>query len=186
MSGVAEQFGQAAVKPLRYDSATIALHWITAALVVLCWLSIQISDVFGHGAFEQAVVSSHVSMGVALTVVIAARLIWRLTSGRSLPGADSGLMELAARATHYALYLLVGAILVLGFATLWARGADIWGLISITGADPTHTGLARTTRGLHGLAANAILVLAGLHAAAALFHHYVLRDGVLRRMLPRS
>jgi cytochrome b561 len=50
--------------------------------------------------------------------------------------------------------------------------------------DPANKALRHLIGDWHALAANAILILAGVHAAAALFHHFILRDGVLRRMLP--
>lgn len=174
-----------AAKQLRYDTNTIMLHWLTAGLIVILWLSGQLTDIFGHGEPVIYTVSFHATLGVALGLVLVVRVIWRLTNGRSLPGANSGLLEIAARATHYALYLLIGGTVLLGLLTVWARGQNVWGWFTLPMLDPTNDGLRHQLRGLHGLAANVIGILAGLHAAAALFHHYVLRDGVLRRMLPR-
>jgi cytochrome b561 len=66
------------------------------------------------------------------------------------------------------------------------QGDSIWNLFTVPAYDPGNVrALSRWMRGWHGTAANTILIIAGLHAAAALFHHYLLRDDVLRRMLPR-
>lgn len=90
-----------------------------------------------------------------------------------------------ARLTHWVLYCgLIFAALVLGLANVWVRGDSLFNLFAVPAYDPGNRALRRLIGGWHALAANGIMILAGLHAAAALFHHYVLRDGVLRRMLP--
>lgn len=167
---------------LRYDTATMILHWTTALLIVLMWLSGQTIGSLGK-AWSPDLRSLHICAGLALAAVLAVRVLWRLTNGRSLPDADHGLMQTLARVTHYLLYLLAGGVVALGVATAWLRGDDVFALLRFPGGDRT---LAHMVRGYHSVAANAILILAGAHAAAALFHHYALRDGVLRRMLPRT
>jgi cytochrome b561 len=87
------------------------------------------------------------------------------------------------------LYFVVVAVLVGGVTTELLRGDNFFGLLRLpTPGDlvaPARHALAERIGDLHGLGANTILVLAGLHAAAALFHHYALKDTVLRRMLAR-
>ena len=123
--------------------------------------------------------------GVTLLGVFVARVIWRVSRGRSLPGAGGDLMEAVARLTHWVLYALILTTLVLGLANVWMRGDTIFNLFTVPAFDPANRALRSLVGGWHALAADAILILAGLHAAAALFHHYILRDRVLRRMLPR-
>jgi cytochrome b561 len=169
---------------LVYDRRTIWLHWASAALIALIWGSAQVIDLFPPDGGRVAMRSLHIVMGVCFGVVLLARIAWRVTGGRRLPAADSGLLHLAGEAAHYALYALMLAEVVLGLANLWVRGDSIFGLYTVPAYDPGNRDLRRTVGGLHGLAANAILIVVGLHAAAALFHHYIWRDGVLRRMLP--
>ncbi len=163
----------------RYDDRSIALHWITATLIALLWLGGQTVDSLGH-ATVPLLRSLHISLGLLLAVVLTLRVLWRLTSGRRLPGA--GLAHRVAQAGHGLLYLLAGTAVGLGLATAWFRGYAVFGLFAFPGNDRT---FAHTLRGLHELAANAILLIALGHAAVALGHHYLLRDGVLRRMLPQ-
>jgi cytochrome b561 len=156
---------------------------IQAALLVgLLWVGGQTIDALGKNA-ASTLRSVHISLGFTLAVVLAVRVLWRLTSGRSLPGADIGLLHQIARVTHYLLYLVAGTTVALGVTAAWLRGDAVFGLFAFPGGERE---LGHTVRGFHALAANAMLILAGLHAAAALFHHYVLRDSVLRRMLPGS
>jgi cytochrome b561 len=174
----------AATRDPQYDSVTIALHWATTGLVGLLWTIGQTIDFAPSGALRVDYRSLHMLLGVTLIGVFVARVVWRLRRGRRLPGAGGALMELAARLTHWALYLLVPAALALGLANVWVRGDVIFNLFAVTAFDPTNKALRALIGDWHALAANAILIVAGVHAAAALFHHLILRDGVLRRMLP--
>ncbi len=173
-----------ATRAIRYDSATVALHWVTAILVAVLWVSAHAIGWAGHGAPATLIRSGHITLGLLLIVVLLARLAWRLGPGRRLPAADRGAMHLAAKATHYGLYALLVGTALLGIANWLTHGGTLWGAVAIPKLDFSALATARTIRGWHGLAANAILILAGVHAAAALFHHYVWRDGVLGRMLP--
>jgi cytochrome b561 len=174
----------AATRDLYYDRVTIALHWTTAALVALLWLIGQTINWAPFGPLRVDYRSLHMLLGVMLAGVFTARVIWRVRRGRSLPGTGNELMERIARLTHWALYLLILAALVLGLANVWVRGDTIFNLFTVPAFDAGNKALRRLIGDWHALAANAILILAGVHAAAALFHHTVLRDGVLRRMLP--
>jgi len=174
----------AATRDLQYDPVTIALHWASAALVALLWLIGQTVDWAPSGPLRVDYRSLHILLGVTLLGVFTARVIWRLSCGRSLPDAGNEFLERVARLTHWTLYLLILAALVLGLANVWVRGDTIFNLFTVPAFDPGNKALRTLIGDWHALAANAILILAGVHAAAALFHHTILRDGVLRRMLP--
>ena len=181
---IAPPMQPAAMRDLHYNRVTIALHWASAGLVGLIWLIGQTVDFAPRGALRIDYRSLHIVFGLALVGVFAARVTWRLSHGRSLPGAGGELMERVARLMHWTLHLLVLAALLLGLANVWVRGDVIFNLFAVPAFDPGNRALRRLIGDWHALAANAIMILAGAHAAAALFHHYVLRDGVLRRMLP--
>jgi cytochrome b561 len=110
------------------------------------------------------------------------RLIWRKAAGAGLPAADPGVLHVLAKANHYLLYILLAIVLALGFANAFVRGYNLFDLISLPQVGEQVW--RRPLTHWHGLAANILLALAFLHAAAALVHHYIFRDGVLRRMLP--
>ena len=167
-----------------YDRLTIALHWLTAAIVLYQFLTAELWGFIARPT-RHLVIVSHTSFGIVLAAVLAARLLWRATSGRRLEHGSS-LADMAAKAGHHLLYMLLVAEVVLGFLFRWSGHSPLsfFGLLIASPFAPfspaAHTLIART----HDLVAWAIIVIALGHACAALFHHYVLRDGILRRMLP--
>ena len=169
---------------VRYDAPTIVLHWITAALVGLLWVIGQTIDFFPNGILRIDYRSTHIMLGVLLIGVLLARLCWRIYGGRSLPPDRHWLLAVAAKAIHRGLYLLLFATLALGLMNVWVRGDTIFGLFQVPAFSPGNRALVRLIGGWHALAANTVLIVAGLHAAAALLHQYVLGDDVLSRMVP--
>jgi cytochrome b561 len=179
-----EQATAAGAKPVRYDGLSIGLHWLTAALVVILWTLGQTIDFFPKGAPRIDARSTHIVIGALLGLVLLVRVLWRATSGRSLPLADSGWLGALAKLMHYGLYVLVVLAVLLGILNAWQRGDVVFNLYRIPPLLPGDVSLKRTLAWLHGDCADLVLIVAGLHAAAALAHHYLLRDSVLRRMLP--
>ncbi|HET7882365.1 MAG TPA: cytochrome b/b6 domain-containing protein [Acetobacteraceae bacterium] len=169
---------------LRHNAKTIALHWITAALVALLWCIGQTVDFAPNGPLRVDYRSVHIVLGVALGLVLIARLVWRATRNGMLPPLDHGVLLAVARITHWLLYLLLIIAIGFGIANVWVRGDSIFNLFRVPQYDPGNRALVHLIGGRHALFANAVLIVAGLHAAAALFHHYILRDATLRRMLP--
>lgn len=168
----------------RYDNRTIFFHWATALLVVLQFAIAWTIDDFPRGALRVDARSTHIAIGTLLAVLLIARLAWRATSGRRLPDADKGVVQIAAKATHWGLYLLMLAMVAVGLFLTWARGDNIFNLFSIPAFDPGNKALREQTQDLHALIGWAIIGVAGVHAVAALVHRYLWRDGVLARMLP--
>ena len=174
----------AGTQGLRHDSTTIALHWISALLVVVLWTIGQTVDVCPNGPLRIDYRSVHIVLGAALGAVLLVRLGWRLTRRETPPPIDHGVLQAIARATHWLLYALLFIPVGLGAANVWVRGDAILNLFRVPAYDPGNRALIHLVGGWHALAANTVLIVAGVHAAAALFHHYVLRDATLRRMLP--
>ena len=167
-----------------YDPRTIWFHWLTVLLVGAQWVGAHAIDWFPRGLLRTDARSVHVVLGVLLGVLIVARLTWRATGGLRLPPIDKGALKLAATTVHALLYLLVIAIVVLGILTFLTRGDSLFGLVTIPRLNLGGKDLHRQINHLHSLAANVILVVAAVHAAAALWHQYGRRDGVLSRMIP--
>jgi cytochrome b561 len=168
--------------PTKYDSPTIFLHWITFLLVVALWVIGQTADWLPKGPGRTAYWSIHVIVGFALLALVIYRIGWRTTAGRRLPDADPGIIALLGNAAHYALYLLLAIVLVLGVGAAFVRGFNLFGVVALPQlGDPA---LKKPITHWHELGANVLIGLVVLHSAAALVHHFAFRDGVLRRMMP--
>jgi len=168
---------------ISYDPTSIALHWATAILVVALWIIGQTADWIPIGPVNRAYWSVHVVLGFAFAVVLVWRLIWRRSGGRRLPPANAGILHLLAEGTHHLLYLLLLVAVVLGIVNAFVRGYNLFDIVSLPQLGDR--ALRRPITQWHGLAANIVLGLALLHAAAGLAHHFIVGDGVLRRMAPR-
>lgn len=167
--------------PRTYDSRTVLLHWVTAGLVTSLWVLGQTGDLLPRGSVRTGVWSVHVLLGFVLAVLIAYRLI-RRARGISAPARESTLERLGA-AMHVVLYALIIATVALGIWNALLRGQSLFDLVRLPQV-PSERAFRRSVDAWHEWSANLLLMLALLHAAAGLAHHYILRDGVLRRMLP--
>lgn len=179
----------ATTSPLRarYDRVTMAFHWATAVLVVtLFGASYWWNSLPGGTPLRKWLQAFHISIGLLFVLVFIGRLLWRWRRGRKLPAANRSIADILARGVHALLYLLLAAQIALGFALRWAQGEPFFffGLFSIPEILGPSKTWEHTFEPLHNYTAWAIVALAGGHAVAALVHHYALRDGVLRRMLP--
>lgn len=169
----------------RYDTVTIWFHWLTALLVVLLfgttfiWNYITPHDRYWRPLLED----THVSLGILFGAVVLGRIAWRLI-GRPRPSPVPGLTGTLSHVVHGALYLLLVLQVVLGFVLRWFQGEDFsfFGLFSVPAIIGQDKALAHSVQEVHNLVGWTIVILAIGHAAAALYHHYVLKDRLVRRM----
>lgn len=165
-----------------------SLHWVIFLLVVGLYGMTYAEDLFPRGDPGRATLwFLHISFGLLLLGLVVARVAARVAFGApALPRATSGLERGLAHAAHFVLYALLFAIPIVGVVLTWMRGGslDFFGLFTIPAPFAPDRETARSVKEVHELLANAIIVVMALHALAALWHHYVRRDDVLRRMLP--
>lgn len=171
----------------RYGWWSIGLHWLMLLLIAALVACISLSDGFPDGSNTQAMLKQwHFTLGLTVFSLVWVRLIARLASPTPLiePPIPHW-QDTFAKGVQALLYGLMIAMPLLGWLTLSAAGKSIpfygWQLPALIGENKD---LAKTIKGVHETGAVAIYVLVGIHAAAALYHHYVVRDNTLRRMLP--
>ena len=168
----------------KYDPVAKTLHWLIAALVILMLaFGPGLEDLEGQELTDTLM--GHSGLGLTVLVLVIIRLIWRRThTPPPLPADMPRWQVISAKASHHLLYLLIFLQPIWGI--LQARFGDEavrpFGLFSLNGAESE--ALHELFHGLHGATAFALYVLIGLHIAAALYHHFVRRDNVLKRMLP--
>ncbi|MER8808170.1 cytochrome b [Mesorhizobium australicum] len=171
-----------------YDGPTLVFHWLTALLVLVLFATSLIWNyVTPHNrVWRPLLESTHVSIGILFAVLILLRIVWRLTGSRRLR-AEAGLSGLLSRWMYVVLYMLLAVEAVLGFVLRWTQGEafTFFGLFAIPAILSENHPLAHQFEEWHNWMAWAIVILSLGHAAAALIHHYVLKDKVLDRMLVR-
>jgi cytochrome b561 len=169
----------------RYDGIARSLHWLTA-LLVLAQFGLAELWSFPERPTRHLMIVTHMSLGILLTLVLAVRIVWRLIPGRQIRAAASGWAEVASKLVHSLLYVLLAAEAALGFVLRWSgdQAMSFFGLLIPPPFAPFSRPAHHLVGEVHDWIGWTIITLAADHALAALFHHFVLRDGVLRRMLP--
>jgi cytochrome b561 len=172
-----------------YDRVLKAVHWSTLLLIAAAYIAIWGSYAVATKEQEAFLTQLHRSLGVTVLVLTVFRLGWRWHARiPSLPADLPAIQKVAARVAEYFLYALLLIQPILGILYINARGRRVdffflGELPPIVGPDKV---LAKQAVAAHDIVAYVLLTFIGLHAAAALFHHFVRRDDVLKAMLPRS
>lgn len=174
-----------------YSATARFLHWLTVAFVaVLAPLGLAMhyrgAELKIWDATTNAMYSTHKLLGFTLLILIVVRALYRSVHGA--PPDEKSLeswQKMMSHVVHTALYALLLIVPLLGWVGVQRFPAlDVFGLFSLPAfLQPNEAAAARAFM-LHKYAAFLLLALIGLHVAAALYHHIVRKDGVLRRMLP--
>ena len=172
-----------------YGLIAILFHWlVAAAMVALFALGLWMVDLTYYDDWYLRAPHIHKGVGVLLFLVLAVRLAWRLIDPPPRPEPGLGRLERSASAlVHRLLYLLLCATLLSGYliSTADGRPVDVFGIFTLPATLSGLPNQADTAGDLHLAMAIAAIVLAALHALAALKHHFIDRDRTLRRMLGR-
>ena len=170
-----------------FDAVTIAFHWTTLAGVLGLFSAALLIDRAPDPAAAGLLLTTHRSLGVTVWTLTVLRLAWRLTRA-TLPPWPATMrwpQRLAARVSEYGLYGLLLLQPVTGVLQSLYRGKAfdlmVWRVPALV---PPERALVDLTEGLHTAGALILAGLVGLHAAAALVHLVVARDGVFESMAP--
>lgn len=171
----------------RYGTVSITLHWSMLLLIVAVSLLMELKGLTPKNTPQRETLAMwHYMLGLSVFLLVWLRLLARLAG--DTPQVRPPLPQrqaLLALWVHRALYLLMFGLPLLGWLTLSAKGLAIpffgFELPALVAKD---AGFAKWFKQLHETGATLGYLLVGLHAAAALVHHYVTKDNTLRLMAP--
>ncbi len=180
-----------AVPTQRYGAVAIALHWLLAlALLVMLGAGWYMTGL-PFSPQRLKLYNWHKWLGIAVLVLAALRLAWRLAHRPpALPAHVTTAMPPWQRRAHHGvqrlLYVLFLVVPLVGWAYSSAAGFPVvfLGLLPLPDLLPVNKPLAEAIKPWHAVAAYSLAALAAVHIAAALKHHFVDRDGLLARMWP--
>lgn len=166
-----------------HSLTTRALHWVAALLVVAAFgIGLMLED-WPRGPQRDTVMMIHYSIGTVILALLVVRVVRRLVVP-ALRQREPGLAGWAAAAMHWSLYAMMLALPLTGAFDRWARGRRL-AVFDVVIPPPFPIGGGRIWREAHTYIGWVIAAFVVIHVAAALWHHFVRRDDVLARMLPR-
>jgi cytochrome b561 len=174
---------------LRYDAISMTLHWVSALIVLSMFATGWTRSLASSASTALLVLTIHRSTGVLLWTLTLARLVWKL--GRAtqppLPTSIPPSQRLVARLNEWLLYglLLAQPASGLGFSVAIGKSFVLmgWRVPILMERDPSWMSRFES---VHEACGVAMAVLVGVHAIAAIHHHFIKRDNVLRAMLPHG
>jgi cytochrome b561 len=169
----------------RYGGVAIFFHWTSAVLIVTVGILGLLHDSWPH-SIQAKWINIHAVLGLVVWALLMLRLAWRLS--HRPPGLPADVGEFSRRTSypaHLLMYLLMLVIPVFGIITfIWHGRVFDFGVFRIDPKVASDRAIFHPTEDIHGYLAYALFALIIVHVLAALWHHFVRRDGVLLRMLP--
>jgi cytochrome b561 len=173
--------------PESYGSLAKLLHWSIVILIIAQYFLAESAHDLPDGVEKLSIISNHKSLGMLVLILAVVRIGWRVVNGRNpAPVPMPGWQTKVAAAGHGLLYLLLLAQPISGWMMSSAANypVTLFGLFQFPAiVGPDHEA-HETLEDVHEFIFELLLVVAVLHALAALYHHFFLKDDSLRRMLP--
>ncbi|WP_269531149.1 cytochrome b [Chitinimonas sp. BJYL2] len=173
------------MKP-KYTLIARALHWLVALGIIAAFALAMSFDDMPLSMAKLKLINYHKWIGITVLALVALRLIWRLTHRPpALPDHMATWEKLVAHVTHGALYVLMFGVPLGGWLYSSAKGYPVvwFGLVQLPDLVAKNEALADSIKEAHRIGGWLIILLAAAHAAAALKHHFINRDDVLKRMI---
>lgn len=168
-----------------YGLPSKVLHWLMAVLIIgLFGMGVYMADL-EMSPDKLKIYGLHKSFGILVLGLVIVRLIWRLSN--PVPENEAGLSKLetgTATTVHYALYALAFLIPLSGWAMSSFAGfpVSVFGLFTLPHLAAPDKTMVQQVKDFHWYFALTVILLACAHAGAALYHHFIRKDNVLRRM----
>lgn len=172
----------------RFSNISISIHWISVLLILFAIVLGLLRPLFEDNGWDELALTLHRQLGLAVLLLLACRLFFRMSTLKidKKSTTVSPFIYWSGFLSHVFLYSLLIALPILGWAMTNAQGHTVHflGILNLPNILTVDPDWADTFQEWHELAGNVLMAVVALHAAAALFHHYVLKDEVLVGMLP--
>jgi len=171
----------------RYGAVAQVFHWIIVVLIITQFFLAIKADGLPLGPAKIAVLAQHKSVGMTIFALAVLRLVWRLINPiPPMPAATPRWQSIGAHLSHFALYALIMITPLFGWIMSSARNFPVswFGVFTFPDLVKPNRAVYDFFHEAHEVLAFTLAGIAILHVAAALKHHLINRDDVLRRMLP--
>lgn len=172
--------------PSGFGLISILIHWITAPLILFLFgLGVYMVDLTYYDNWYHTAPELHISLGLLLFLFMIVRLVWRISNPSPVELSENALQRIAAKLVKSALYLFIFTVIISGYLITTAEGqpASMFGLLKfpvLVELTPAKVDLAGE---IHEFLAWGIIALVVAHILGALFHHFILRDRTLVRIV---
>jgi len=167
-----------------YGWISIALHWITAIIVLAIWFIG--SSIHADPATSESTLRLHTSIAISAYALLWVRVVWRFMVGHPgpLPG-QTGVFHTIGKYCHYVMLAAIGAMLLSGPTMVWARGdvIHVWNWFAIPGPFGANMGLFDTVHSIHVWCSRVIIVSTIFHLGGVYKHAAFNQDGTFGKML---
>jgi cytochrome b561 len=172
-----------------YGAVAKLLHWGILVLIIAQYVLAEAAEELEDGTDKFATIANHKSIGMLILLLMIARIGWKLANrGLPPPVPMARPQRIAAAAGHGILYLLLLVLPLSGWMMSSAAGSPtaLFGLFEFPMLLGENHDVHEALEEVHEALFDAVVIVAVLHAVAAVFHHVWLKDDTLRRMLPFS
>lgn len=174
----------------RYTNTAILFHWLIALMIIGSFtLGVVMTDIAGITPTKLKYYSWHKWAGVTILALVALRLLWRLShKPPPYPAGMPAWQMTSASALHGVLYFLMFAVPVSGYFYTLASGYPVvyFGLFELPVLIDKNDALKPVLKAVHYWLNMAMAASVAIHIAAALKHHFIDRDGLIKRMMPKA
>lgn len=169
-----------------YGWISITLHWLMAiALVAMFALGTYMVDLDYYDSWYHRAPEIHKSSGILLVITMMLRLIWNVSLPRPQDLTDSELSNKLGHMVHRLFYLLILLLFISGYliSTAKGKGIAVFDFFSVPAFLAENPQRGEVAGDIHGIIAWSFISLVLIHVMAALYHHFIVKDEILVRML---
>ncbi|MGF1908560.1 cytochrome b [Vibrio kasasachensis] len=171
-----------------YNVVTRGIHWLSALVIIgMFAVGLWMVDLSYYSEWYRTAPHWHKSVGILLALVTVFRVIWKNVTAS--PKVEGNAFEIvASKFVHALMYVALIGLFISGYliSTEDGRSIEVFNLFSVPGLGAFFEGQADISGEVHFYTAWALMIMAAIHALAAIKHHVIDKDNTLRKMIGAS